>query len=104
MHGDLNFFHPYNQDLGCTIGYELFAKRKDHVELCAKTALDLLCNLQDLDACILEEDTNAMTHKIRGEIFHRWNYCELFAGASQIVAGKNAMQESEVHLGIAIYF
>lgn len=104
VHGDLNFFHPYNQDLGCTFGYELFAKRKDHVQLCPQAALDLLCTVQDLDACILEQDTNAMTHKLRGEIFHRWSYCELFAGASQIVAGKHAMQESEVHLGLAIYF
>lgn len=104
MHADLDFFHPCNGDLGFVIGYELFAKLKDKVRLCQTTAVDLLGVTQPLDPTILEHNTNAMTHKIRGEIFHRWNFCELFVDASHVIAGKNAMQESEVSLGVAIYF
>ena len=103
-HADFNFFHPHNPEIGCVIGYELFAKRKDNVCIDCKTAKDFLGRTRELDACILENRTNSMTHKIRGETFHRWNFFEIFAGASHIIAGKNAMQESEVHFGAAIYF
>ncbi len=110
-HVDLNFFHPRNPDLGGVFGYELFAKREDNVRFddCKKgcgspTAVDCLGREKELDVKILEDRTNAMTHKLRGELFHRWNFCELFAGASHIVGGKHAMQESEAHVGVAIYF
>lgn len=111
-HVDFNFFHPHNPDLGCVFGYEIFAKRKDRVRLacpdttCGDTGFmtDLLGQEKELDMSILEKRTNSMTHKIRGELFHRWNFCKLFAGASHIVGGRNAMQETEAHVGVGIYF
>lgn len=111
FHADANFFHPCNSDLGCSFGYELFAKRKDQVRLgCPDLGCnggittDLLGTTAELDFTLLEKRTNSMTHKLRGEIFHRSSFFELFAGASHIVGGRNAMQESELHLGLAIYF
>ncbi len=106
VHGDLNFFHPHNPDLGCVIGYELFAKRNDKVEFkdCEKTTDLLGRENQELDAEAFEERTNSMSHKIRGEIFHRWNFCEIFAGTSHIIAGRNVMKETEGHIGFAVYF
>ena len=102
---NFNFFHPHNPELGWVFGYELFAKRKDKVCFVCNTATDLLGREnQPLDACILEERTNAMTHKLRGETFHRWNYFELFVGGSHVLAGRNAMRESEAHIGVAVYF
>lgn len=128
-HFDFTFFHPYNPELGGVIGYELMAKSHDHVSLdnncnnnnnnnncnnnCDNncdgrttiTATDLLGRTdQPVNLCILEQNTNAMTHKIYGDLFHRWNYFEIFGGASQIVGGKHAMKETEVHLGMKIFF
>jgi len=48
--------------------------------------------------------TKAMLHKIRGELFHRWNFFELFAGGYQAVGGRDAMKESEGHIGFVVYF
>lgn len=106
VHADLNFFHPHNPDLGCMIGYELFAKRKDNVDFkdCT-TVTDLLGREdQELDSDAYEVRTNSMAHKIRGELFHRWNYFEIFAGASHIIGGRNVMKETEGHFGFAVYF
>ncbi len=106
VHGDLNFFHPHNSDLGGVIGYELFAKRNDNVSFKdVTTATDLFeRDNQELDAEAFEKRTNSMSHKFRGEIFHRWNFFEIFAGASHIVAGRNVMKETEGHVGFAMYF
>ncbi len=106
VHGDLNFFHPHNPDIGSVIGYELFAKRNDNVSFKdVTTATDLFeRDNQELDAEAFEKRTNSMSHKFRGEIFHRWNFFEIFAGASHIVAGRNVMKETEGHVGFAMYF
>ncbi len=110
-HMNLNFFHPHNPDLGCVLSYEIFAKRQDRISLaCSEgcgndgVATDCLGQEVELDMSLLEKRTNSMTHKIRGEVFHRWNFFELFLGASQIIAGRNAMQETEAHLGVGVYF
>ena len=110
VHGDLNFFHPHNSDLGGVIGYELFAKRNDNVSFKDVTTATDLFGVQEgrpeqeLDAEAFEKRTNSMSHKFRGEIFHRWNFFEIFAGASHIVAGRNVMKETEGHVGFAMYF
>lgn len=101
---ELNLFHPYNPDLGAVIGYQLYAKMKDHVSLCNTTAVDCLGRTEALDADVIRDCTNSIAHKIRGEIFHRWNYFELFGGAYAVVAGKNIMKETEWHIGFSIYF
>jgi hypothetical protein len=104
LHADLNFFHPRNQDLGFMIGYELFAKQNDKVNLCAQTAVDCLGQTEPINACLLEACTNSLANKIHLEAFNRWDFGELYAGMSQVVAGRNVMQESEIHMGMAIHF
>lgn len=111
FHTDFTFFHPNNPELGVVLSYELFARQKDHVRLGCP---DLDCNggfttdclgqRQELDFTLYETRTNSMTNKIRGEVFNRSDYFELFVGASQIVGGRNAMQETEAHIGVALYF
>jgi len=108
---DLNFFHPCNPELGMVFGYELFAKRHDRAHLgCPDVscgggfAVDCLGQRNELDFEVLECGTNSMTHKLRGEIFHRVSFWELTAGASRVVAGRNAMQETEIHLALRLYF
>lgn len=106
VRANLNFFHPWHQGLGCLFGYELMAKGKDDVEFdCdCEVPTDFFGRTGKLNSCLLEDNTNTMTHKLRGEVFHRWNYFELFAGASHVVAGKHAMREIECHIGFNIYF
>lgn len=103
-HFDVTLFHPENCNLGLAVGYELYAKRKDKVTFATAMAKDLNGDLKPLDETILEKDTNAVSHKIRGEMFHRWNYCELFIGASRAFAGRSVLKETEAHVGIGIYF
>lgn len=103
-HFDLNFFHPDNPNLGFNIGYELWAKRDDNVKFCAETAVDCLGKTNTLDKCILEKNTNSMSHKVRGEVFHRHNFSEFYVGASHIFAGRQVMKETEWHIGMVINF
>ena len=116
-HFDVTVFHPENKNLGCTLGYEGYVKTCDKIDLCVKEAKEfpiragcaitgaiLNPDLRELDACILVQDTKRISHKVRGEIFHRWKYFELFAGASYVFAGKNIMKETEAHIGFGIYW
>lgn len=101
---DLNFFHPHNPDLGFTFGYELFAKGKDKVGIDCKTATDFLGRTEPLAPCNYEKRTNALSNKLRAQIFNRWNYFEIFGGGSQVVSGRDVMKETEAHLGFVVYF
>jgi|SRR5581483_4319936 len=102
---DLNFFHPHNPDLGMTFGYELFAKGHDKVKFDQATATDLLGRPnQPLDPEIYEKRTNALSNKLRAQVFNRWSYFEVFAGGSQVVSGRDVMRETEAHLGFVVYF
>jgi hypothetical protein len=115
-HFDISVFHPENQNLGFTLGYEAYVKQCDKIKLCDTTAVQFpissccgSCAVQNataqtLDCSILAQDTKRISHKIRGEVFHRWSYCELFAGASSVFAGKNIMKETECHAGVGIYW
>jgi hypothetical protein len=102
---DFSFFHPHNPDLGFVLGYELFVKGHDHASLCPTTATDFLGQTnQPIAACNYEQNTNSLTNKLRGEIFYRCHYFEIFGGGTQIVSGRNAMKETQGHIGLAIYF
>ena len=108
---DFSFFHPHNPDLGFQLGYELFAKGNDRASFgsCIScndpVATDLLGRPdQPLDITIYEHNTNTLTNKLRGQIFYRCNYFEIFGGGTQIVSGRHAMKESEGHIGLVIYF
>lgn len=124
-HFDVTVFHPENQNLGFSLGYEAYVKQCDKIKFCgtcpttgttATTAVQFpiagccgSCAIQnltpaELDSCILAKDTKRVSNKIRGEVFHRWSYCELFAGASSVFAGKNIMKENECHVGVGIYW
>lgn len=101
---DFSFFHPHNPDLGFSIGYELFVKGHDRVSLCPKVATDFLGRQEPLAACNYEKNTNSLSNKLRGQMFYRWNYFEIFGGGTQMVSGRNIMKETEGNIGLAIYF
>jgi len=103
---DFSFFHPHNPDLGFSLGYELFAKGHDRASLhCQEFATDLLGRAnQPLSACNYESNTNSFSNKLRGQIFYRCHYFEVFGGGTQIVSGRHIMKETEGNLGLTIYF
>lgn len=111
---DFTIFHPYNSDLGLTFGYEFYWKSHDHFNrdcggddcntVTTVTTNDLLGQPGTVDFCAMQRNSQVFSNKLYGEIFHRWNFFELFAGASQIVAGENVMKETEAHLGLRLYF
>jgi len=103
-HVDFNFFHPFNDNIGMMLGYEFYARRKDHIKFEDETAKDFAGQTGTLDATAAEARTNSMSHKIRGEFFHRWNYFELSLGLSHIVAGRSMPKETEAHLTFDVYF
>jgi hypothetical protein len=85
---NFSFYHPQNCDLGCVFGYQLWAKTKDSIKYTATMGTDFLGQTnQILDPTVAEQYTDAMSHKFRLEIFHRWNFFELFGGASRVFAG-----------------
>lgn len=109
---DFTVFHPYNSDLGLTFGYEFYWKSHDNIDYdcgdCSTNnvlqAKDLFGRTGDVDLCAMERNSQVFSNKLYGEVFHRWSFFELFAGASQIVAGENVMKETEAHLGLRLYF
>lgn len=103
-HVDFNFFHPFNKDVGFMIGYEFYGRTKDHLSYEVTTATDAAGQTGTLDAEAAERRTNTMSHKIRGELFHRWNYFEIDLGLSQIIGGRSVMRETEAHIGFNVYF
>jgi len=113
-HFDMTIFHPENQNMGLSFGYEIYYKRRDCIKFvdcgcsgegqCLSKFKDLIGAEQDLDPSLLAKNTNILTHKIRGQVFHRWNYFELYAGASRVIGGWNGMKETEAHIGFGIYF
>ncbi|HXW86093.1 MAG TPA: hypothetical protein VEK38_01980, partial [Candidatus Bathyarchaeia archaeon] len=106
---DFTFFHPHSPELGAVIGYELFAKSKDHVKLDQTTATTYYSTpgnvqTQPINNTILQVNTNALLNKIQGELFYRANFFEFFIGGYQAVSGRNAMKETEAHIGFEVYF
>jgi hypothetical protein len=122
---DFTFFHPEHKNLGCSIGYELWARSNDKLSCCRTpcgssdcgclapattirgcNAIDLLGFSKPIDCFLYKCGTATMTHKLRGEIFHRCEggYFELFGGGYYVIGGRYAMKESEVHIGVAVNF
>jgi hypothetical protein len=105
FHADATFFQPDNcGGLGLVVSYELYSKTRDHLEFLSPTATDFNGVTQTLDSSILTYGTNSLAQKVRGEMFHRWDFCELFIGASRVFAGRNVFKETEAHIGLGISF
>lgn len=104
FHVDFTFFSQKCPDLGWDLGYELYAKMNDRVSLCRSTALDFNGNTNLVDPCLLSQNTNTQSHKIRAEVFNRWGCCQIFLGGSYIIAGRQVMKEVECHLGMQAFF
>lgn len=104
VHVDSTFFNPKCSDMGWNFGYELYAKLDDKVSFCGVQTLDFNGAMQRLDPNILHKHTNTQSHKVRGEVFKRWDCFEIFLGGSYIIAGRQVMKEAECHIGFKAYY
>lgn len=103
-HVDATFFNPRCCDMGWDFGYELYAKLKDKVSFCGVQTLDFSGQMERLDPNLLRNNTNTQSHKVRGEVFKRWDCFEIFLGGSYIIAGRQVMKEAEGHIGFKAYY
>jgi len=101
---DFTFYHPKCQDIGFDVGYEAYVKQHDEVDFCVEEATDFVGQTHLLNPCLAECNTRVISHKIRLEAFLNWYCGSIFAGFSHVVAGENAMRESEWHLGMEVRF
>jgi len=101
---EATFLHPQNDALGATLAYEVYAKQSDKVCFCQKQAADFNGNLQTLDPRILACNTNRIAHKVRGELFCAAKCCNLFAGFSHTIAGRNITKDTDWYLGLTVDF
>ncbi len=104
--GDIDFtFYPRcNPMLGLDLGYQVYIKGKDKVNFTFGQIIDLLGNPATLDSKVAEKRTNIVAHRIRAEIFHQAANAEIFGGWMHTFAGKNAMKDTDLYLGLMIYF
>jgi len=116
-HVDFNFFHPKTSDIRAMMGYEFYYKTEDHVDYKQSKMQSWLGrvwdpvnlvwkdNPQDLDSHLARKNTEAISHKCRGEIsWQAHKYLELFAGVSSTFAGQNAFRDRDAHGGVNIRF
>ena len=102
---DFTFLSPCNAcGVGFDVGYQIYVKGKDRIKFDQETAVDFLGNVQPLDADVLRNRTDVIAHKVKTEMFVQGEYWQIFGGWTHVFAGKNAMRESDWHLGFYIYF
>ena len=102
---NLDFTMLASDCCGFDIGYEVYSKQCDRIRLCSKTATDLIGRTnQALDASVASRGTNVTSHKIRVEYFMSASKCEFFIGFDQVVAGKNALRETDLYFGMNVKF
>lgn len=121
------YAHRDDHVFGFNLGYEFYWKSSDHIcfvadkcdlddqelDCCGvpasaqsdcKTGIDLLGVRKPLDSCVLERYTDRLSSKINVEFFSHWKLGEIFAGWSQVIAGKNIMQETAYQIGLNVRF
>lgn len=119
---DFNMFHPKTKSLSSTIGYELYAKQKDHVRFKQEkieswlgktldttagspTQYQFVEDLQTLDNSVAEMHTDRIAHRFRGEAAYRFSkYFEMFLGGVFTFAGKNVPRETDYQGGFRVTF
>ncbi len=105
LHVDMLFTPPNCHGFGGVIGYENYHKTCDHLNFCTSKAIDCLGVTQPLDAHLIRKNTNATSHKVRGEAFiELWRWLQVFGGASKVFSGRNVPKETEWYVGINAYF
>jgi hypothetical protein len=90
------------------LGYELYRKWKDHVCFNTQSATDCLGSVQLLDASVLADNTQGLSHKVYGDLCvgcypTSWAALRLFGGFNVIVAGQSVPKEHGFQVGTQVY-
>lgn len=99
---------PPSRSYGIDLGYELYHKSPDHVQLICSSIADCLGNMNALSPQTLEIATQMTSHKIRTEFFA--DFClgnipgDFFVGGSWVVSGRNTPIDSDFDIGLTFYF
>lgn len=101
---DATFLVPTWPAVGVDIGYRAYVKQHDHISFDVTSATDFFGVSQTLDASVLENRTNVVAHQVKTEVFHQGCDWQIFAGWSNIFAGKNATRDTDWYLGFVVYF
>lgn len=102
-HFDMTFFA--NDCCGFDVGYEIYHKGSDDVSLCVSKATDFAGRTdQALAASIFTKDTERTSHKLRTGFFSVIGDCQIFAGWSHVLAGKNAPRETDWYISMDVSF
>ena len=112
---NFTFFHPGNENLGCSFGYEMYWKKTEKISFDSTTIKKALLDNStvaagtrtsdyNLDANVLALRSEQIAHKLHFEVFNYFDKFELFLGGAQTVAGKNAPRDSDCHIGMRVEF
>jgi hypothetical protein len=110
-HMDATWYFVQNScwELSWHLGYEVYAKFKDHVCFGISSTTDCVGNVEPLDPSVLEQNTNGLSHKVYGDL------CvgcyplscmafRFFGGFNTVVAGQSMPKEHGYHLGALLSF
>ncbi|MBD3273063.1 hypothetical protein GF385_01805 [Candidatus Dependentiae bacterium] len=111
---DSTMFHPKTKDISGTVGYELYWKTEDNLHFKKSQETPFYgshfsdpSNLlkSNLDNGLAEANTEAIAHRLRGEIRIKINeWFEIDGGGAFTFAGQNIPREFDAHGGFVIRF
>ena len=104
-HLQLTLCNPETTPVGFHLDYQLYTKQRDSVHFMKTKTKDLLQNNVSLDPLTIEKHTDVRANTLHAEFFCTIaQKMHLFAGASYVVGGKNAMQETDVYVGLSVTY
>lgn len=101
---NMNIINPMCECMGMMIGYQAYLKGRDKLTLCNGQTRDWAGNLEPLNVCVYEQNTDRVANRIRTETFFHGECITTFLGFVGTVSGKNIPQEYDFHIGLDVYF
>ncbi|MBY0109955.1 MAG: hypothetical protein K2X90_02485 [Candidatus Babeliaceae bacterium] len=101
---NMNIINPHFEKIGVMIGYQAYLKSRDKLRLCQNSTLDWAGNLEQLNACVYEKDSDRVANRIRTETFYNSEWASVFLGFEATVSGKNIPKEVDFHVGLDVHF
>jgi len=86
------------------IGYKLYYKSNDNIDLKEKSIENYLSINTYLNPSILSSNSKIINHELRFELLYNLNLLDLFLGSNITVGGQNTTSNREFHTGLSLYF
>ncbi len=101
---NVNIINPHFEKIGVMLGYQAYLKSRDKLTLCENSTLDWAGNLEPLNVCVYEKDSDRVANRIRTETFYNSEWASIFLGFEATVSGKNIPREVDFHVGLDVHF